>query len=97
MNNTLIIPLLLAIMLSSCAVEPKIVYKDRIVEVPKIVLEECPPVPVVNPLTSTPLDELHLESKDAEIARAYVKTVEIQDNKLDQYKEALDALEDESE
>ena len=88
--------LVVALLLSGCAAEPRIVYKDRIVEVPKIVMEQCPPAPNVAGLTTTPLDTLHSESKNVEIARAYVKTVEIQDNKLGQYKEALDAVTDES-
>lgn len=91
-----ILVVMLCILLSGCAANEKIVYVDRIKYVPEIVLEQCPPAPKVAPITTTPLDTLHRESKNQEIARAYVKTVEIQENKLDQYKEALDALEDES-
>jgi PBP1b-binding outer membrane lipoprotein LpoB len=88
--------LVIVLMLSGCATQEPI-YVDRIVKVPEIVMEQCTPPPVVVPLRHIPLDSLNSESKHAEIARAYVKTVEIQKIKILQYKEALDAVTDESE
>jgi len=81
-----ILPVLI---LAGCCTDPKIIYKDRIVEVPKIIMEECPKAPVVPPLLSTPLKTLNVESSNEDIAKAYVKTVEIQDIKLIQYGAAL--------
>lgn len=87
--------IVLLLLLSGCAANEKIIYVDRIVEVPKIIMEQCTPPPIVVPLRQTPLDTLHLESKNQEIAKAYVKTVEVQKNKIEQYKEALDAVNNE--
>ena len=80
--------ILVAILLTGCCT-PEIIYKDRIVYVPKIVMEKCPSPPVVPPLLQNPLDSLHTESSNGDIAKAYVKTVEIQDIKIIQYKDAL--------
>lgn len=96
--KTLIALVLAASVLAGCCTTPDPIYVDRIVKVPEIVMEQCPAPPQVPPLINTPLDFLHAESKDSEIARAYVKTVEIQDIKILQYKAALDVLnEDEPE
>jgi hypothetical protein len=87
---------IIVLFLYGCAAE-QVVYVDRIVHVPEIVMEQCPTPPTVLPLETTPLDRLHLESSFNDVAKAYVKTVEIQEIKIEQYKEALDAVTDESE
>lgn len=94
--KVLLIAIATGLMLTSCATE-RIVYVDREVLVPEIVMEQCPPPPIVVPLARTPLDALTETSKNTDVARAYVKTVELCENKLEQYKKALDAVTDESE
>ena len=92
-----ILALVLALTVAGCCAPQKIVYEDRIVTVPEIVLEKCPEPPVVVPFRDFPTDSLHANSRHTEIARAYVKSVELCKIKLKQYETALDSLADEPE
>jgi len=76
----------LALLLAGCA--PQIVYKDRIVEVPTIIMEKCPNLPIIADLVFS-TDSLTDKSSNQDIARAYAKDVEACHIKVEQYKAAL--------
>ena len=80
--------------LTGCAAQ-EVVYVDRIVEVPKIVMEARPELPEVVKLTDLPIYHLTVTSTPDEVARAYYATVEILKNKIDQYEEVMLILDEE--
>lgn len=85
--------LLLSLLLLGGCCETRTIYVDRDVEVPVVIMEECPPMPIV-PDMQFATDRLNMDSSNPDIARAYVKTVETCKIKVEQYKEALEVSND---
>lgn len=79
--------LALALAVSGAACTKRIVYRDRIVEVPVVVNEEIPAPADIGELGVLPVDQITEESTDAEVVVAYKSTVDI----LRNYVEALQA------
>lgn len=80
--------------LTGCAAQ-EIVYVDRIVEVPQIIMEPRPELPEVIKLTDLPIYHLTKDSTPEEVARAYYATVEILKSKIKQYEEVMLILDEE--
>lgn len=80
-------------LITGCAT--RTIYVDRIVKVPEIVLEQCPLPAEVQAFGVTPIQELTKESKPDDVAKAYVRTVNLQSIKITEYKTALDAVNNE--
>ena len=73
--------------LSGCVPE-RVIFKDRIVEVPVLIFRNPPPpAPVEKP--EFPIDSLSLDATDEETAKAYAETVELMRGYLTSLEESL--------
>lgn len=81
--------LALAVSAVGCASKGKIVYVDRIVEIPVVVNEPIPAPADVGELGVLPVDQIHEGSTDAEVVVAYKTTVDLLRNYVDALEAAL--------
>lgn len=67
----------------------RIVYKDRVVEVPVVVIEPYERPPVIEEITELPIDKITHNDSVQQKAGAIEQTIQLLKNKMNQYKDAL--------